>query len=73
MCGSRILGRIGLEQYYCWDCCAQFNYTGSHLRAYEIADDGTLVPQSSALDPQETPAGPVGVLGTARREEVSRW
>ncbi len=71
VCGSRVLGRIGLDQYFCWDCCAQFNYAGSHFRAWEIADDGTLVPHAAALDPHEMASGPVNGPAAARREEVS--
>ncbi|MDK2820143.1 MAG: hypothetical protein PWP31_108 [Clostridia bacterium] len=38
-CGSRSVGRIGAEQYYCWDCFVEFN---DNEQIFNIAEDGTL-------------------------------
>lgn len=70
VCGSRVLGRIGFAQYFCWDCCAQFSHAGTHIRAWEIAADGTLVPHGAALGPHEMKAEPVDGDAATRREEV---
>lgn len=42
-CGSRAVGRVGHEQYYCWDCCLEFAHKKNGYRLFQVADDGTLV------------------------------
>ncbi|MGI6343806.1 MAG: hypothetical protein ACOX18_01880 [Bacillota bacterium] len=56
-CGSRAVGKVGHEQFYCWDCCLEYARTGDSYRLYEVADDGSLV----SVLPEGT-----------KREEVSR-
>lgn len=40
LCGSRAVGRVGIEQYYCWDCFMEFDGQG---QVYEVAEDGSLM------------------------------
>lgn len=42
MCNSRALGRVGVEQYYCWDCCIEFTLNKRGIELYEVLDDGSL-------------------------------
>ncbi len=47
VCGGKATGKIGAEQYYCWDCCIEYHKTKEGVLLYEVADDGSLV----AFDP----------------------
>lgn len=42
-CKSRATGRIGLNQYYCWDCNIEFVPTKDGFRMYRLEDDGTAL------------------------------
>ncbi|MBT9175925.1 MAG: hypothetical protein DDT20_00227 [Firmicutes bacterium] len=51
MCNSRALGRVGLLQFYCGDCCVEFAVGKQGVVVYEILDDGSVVSISdSAVD-----------------------
>ena len=63
VCHSRLVGRLGNSQYYCWDCCVQFSRTGRGLQTYHIDEDGSLVANTGAeggahdvVQPTEQPA-----------------
>lgn len=42
ICNGRAVGRVGNDQYYCWDCYVEFSNLGNQLKIYDIAEDGTL-------------------------------
>lgn len=50
-CGSRCTGRVGVDQWYCWDCCIEYAVAGDTVRMYRVDDEGEL----QALGPGETP------------------
>jgi len=37
------VGRVGADQYYCWDCCVEFAVTKNGLQVFELDDEGELV------------------------------
>ena len=41
------MGKVGLDQYFCWDCHVQFSSANQRRRIWEIADDGSLVPHAA--------------------------
>ena len=43
MCNSRALGRVGVEQFYCWDCCIEFAAGNDKVKLFEVQDDGSLM------------------------------
>ena len=43
VCGGSIVGRIGLNQYYCWDCFVEFTIVNGQVQAYKVEADGTLI------------------------------
>lgn len=43
LCGQRQIGKIGNEQYYCWNCCAEFTVHGLTVKAFNIDTDGSLI------------------------------
>ena len=40
VCGSKEIGKIGIDQFYCWDCLVEFN---SDKQAFQVTEDGVLV------------------------------
>ena len=42
-CGSRSTGRVGVDQYYCWDCCVEWVETESGPRLYSVDEEGDLI------------------------------
>ncbi len=42
-CSSRALGRVGVLQFYCGDCCVEFAVGKQGVVVYEILDDGSVV------------------------------
>ncbi|NLW17926.1 MAG: hypothetical protein GX033_09890 [Firmicutes bacterium] len=42
-CGSRAVGKVGHEQFYCADCCIEFAKRKQGIVQFQVADDGTLV------------------------------
>ncbi|HHY11471.1 MAG TPA: hypothetical protein GX529_02460 [Firmicutes bacterium] len=46
-CRSRATGRIGHNQYYCWDCSIEFVPTGDGVRMYRLEPNGTAMPEAS--------------------------
>ena len=40
LCGGREVGRVGNEQYYCSNCCIEYD---SKNKMYTIEEDGTLI------------------------------
>lgn len=43
VCGGRALGKVGVEQFYCWDCCVEFTTQTDKIVIYDLAEDGSLV------------------------------
>lgn len=51
VCGGLQVGKVGSDQYFCWNCYLEFNYNRGKLNLYEVAEDGTLtaVEESSQI------------------------
>ncbi|MGI5921968.1 MAG: hypothetical protein ACOX6I_09565 [Syntrophomonadaceae bacterium] len=43
VCRGLQIGRVGSDQYFCSNCCLEFNYSRGRLNLYEVAEDGTLI------------------------------
>ncbi len=46
-CGSRMIGKIGVQQYYCWECYSEVVVNSTGVEAYWIDDEGNLIPTDS--------------------------
>ena len=57
VCSGRAIGKVGVEQFYCWDCCVEFATQTDKVVIYDLAEDGSLV----AWDDLTLDAGNVGV------------
>ncbi|MEW6725404.1 hypothetical protein ACP3TJ_12030 [Desulforudis sp. 1088] len=44
ICGGRATGRVGADQYFCWDCCLEYRINKEGVQVFEMTEDGTLVP-----------------------------
>ena len=42
LCGQRGLGKVGVDQYFCSECCMEFTVRGGGIRIFNIESDGTL-------------------------------
>lgn len=51
-CSGRCIGRVGSEQYYCWDCCVEFNVGRGAVRVYHLDADGELVAAANHQTPE---------------------
>ncbi len=43
VCGGIQVGKVGSEQFYCWNCFLEFNFNKGRVNLYEVAEDGSLV------------------------------
>jgi hypothetical protein len=43
VCGGRSTGKVGVEQFFCWDCCIEFNNQSDKVVVYDLGEDGSLV------------------------------
>ena len=42
-CGSRAVGKVGQERFFCSDCCIEFVNRKRNTLQYLVTDDGSLV------------------------------
>ncbi|GIN38603.1 MULTISPECIES: hypothetical protein [Heyndrickxia] len=45
-CQSKDLGKIGINQYYCWNCFIELSISQETIYTHQVEEDGTL----SSLD-----------------------
>ena len=57
VCSGRAIGKVGVEQFYCWDCCVEFTSHSDKVVIYDLAEDGSLM----AWDDPNLDAGDAGV------------
>ncbi|HEX3010993.1 MAG TPA: hypothetical protein VHQ70_03000 [Syntrophomonadaceae bacterium] len=43
VCRGLQVGRVGSDQYYCWNCYLEFNFSRGQVNLFEVAEDGTLL------------------------------
>jgi ribosomal protein L37AE/L43A len=42
-CGSKDVGKIGTNQYYCWNCFIEMSVAGDQISSvYQVEEDGSL-------------------------------
>jgi hypothetical protein len=47
ICSGRATGKVGVEQYFCWDCCVEYRISKEGVQIFDLDEDGSLV----AFDP----------------------
>lgn len=43
VCNGIQTGKVGVDQYYCWNCFVEFNLNNDLVEIYEVLEDGSLV------------------------------
>lgn len=43
ICGSREIGKISRERYFCGECCNEWTIDNGEIAIYQIAPDGSAV------------------------------
>jgi len=43
VCNVSAIGKVGMGQYYCWDCCVEFTSAMDKVVIYDLAEDGSLI------------------------------
>lgn len=41
-CSSKDIGKIGSQQYYCWNCFVEMSVSGNELTVHQVEADGSL-------------------------------
>ncbi|WP_010630280.1 hypothetical protein [Sporolactobacillus vineae] len=41
-CGNKNIGKLGINQYYCWNCFIELTLTDGKLSLSQIEEDGSL-------------------------------
>ncbi|SFA38555.1 hypothetical protein SAMN05192569_1001127 [Parageobacillus thermantarcticus] len=52
-CKSKNLGKIGVNQYYCWDCFIELSVAKGMIHAHQVEEDGTLSSLDDLFDEHE--------------------
>lgn len=51
VCHGRNTGKVGTNQYYCWQCLLEFSFSPQHVpQVFYIEEDGSLVPLAGPDD-----------------------
>lgn len=43
VCGGKSVGKVGHEQYYCWDCFVEYQYMSNGTKVFSVQEDGSLI------------------------------
>jgi len=42
VCKERAIGKVGVDQYFCWECCLEFTLNGTSMKIFNVEADGSL-------------------------------
>ena len=51
-CQCKDLGKIGINQYYCWNCFIELTVGKSMIYTHQVEEDGTLSSLDDLFDEQ---------------------
>ncbi len=43
VCGGSSTGKVGVDQYYCWNCFIEFSMKNDEIHVFQVAEDGSLL------------------------------
>lgn len=49
ICNGNTVGRVGSNQFYCWECFIEFTMGKDGIRVFDVEDDGTLIEVGTSL------------------------
>lgn len=48
------IGKVGINQFYCWNCFVEFSISSDKVKVFELAEDGSLL-SFSGSESESTP------------------
>ncbi|WP_084781781.1 hypothetical protein [Bacillus niameyensis] len=51
-CQSKDLGKIGVNQYYCWNCFIELSIGNQTIHTHQVEEDGSLSSLDDLFDEQ---------------------
>jgi hypothetical protein len=52
-CQSKDIGKIGINQYYCWKCFIELSITKGVIHTHQVEEDGTLSSLDDLFDEED--------------------
>ncbi|WML30608.1 hypothetical protein RCG24_01450 [Neobacillus sp. OS1-32] len=52
-CGSKDIGKIGINQYYCWNCFIELSIAKGIINTHQVEEDGTLSSLDDLFDEEQ--------------------
>lgn len=59
-CNCRDIGKIGSNQYYCWECFVEFSVSGDEIKLFQVEEDGSLSMFGEELDKETQQVQQIG-------------
>lgn len=50
VCGRKSIGKVGVSQFYCWECYMEFAFDGTQYTVYNVEADGSLTPYQNSQE-----------------------
>lgn len=74
VCGGKSIGKVGNDQYYCWDCCLEYKMSQDGIQIFELEEDGSLVTiNAQRLVNKTCRIGGTGFDGKGNQEKIFRF
>jgi len=54
VCGQKLVGRLGTNQFFCWNCFVEFHRFRESFRVYAIDQEGGLKALEDSGDRDQT-------------------
>ncbi len=48
ICGGKTVGKVGIGQYFCWNCFIEYQVQGDNVKIFSVEEDGTLIAYDAA-------------------------
>ncbi|MEQ2526293.1 hypothetical protein EKG37_05725 [Robertmurraya yapensis] len=52
-CNSKDIGKIGINQYYCWNCFIELSVSHGMINTHQVEEDGSLSSLDDLFDEDE--------------------
>lgn len=52
-CSSKDIGKIGVNQYYCWNCFIEMSLNNGVIYTHQVEEDGSLSSLDDLFDESE--------------------
>ncbi|PRX77898.1 hypothetical protein B0G93_104213 [Bacillus sp. V-88] len=52
-CQSKDIGKIGINQYYCWGCYIELSLSKGVIHTHQVEEDGSLSSLDDLFDEEE--------------------